>query len=341
MEFFMLVGIIGKEIDSRLKDYSVDYVRVRNLEDGFEYNLTMDYIKANDVKVLGLDGTEGVNGNFVYSLKSGVLTLPNDSNFYRCGVLPVYNSLEDAENPKKGYIKVGDWFYIFYCRYLYEPTYNISVAISLDANDNRVIFSEDYFDLSSSSGDKIDCKYSLNINSEECGEFGDYLEKKGLIKVTGKSDDMVKLDLDCLTLFSPSDGGTYMLDSNCRYLGINVNTDSGETINLVINPNIKVVSILKDGCYSFSDCEFKIFISRKVDINIIVNLAYWVTFDSCGDEFIGFECFLDEDEYPGKLDKCKEITERLNSRDTSDRLYSDIEYLVENLNEIGFNIELY
>ena len=83
------------------------------------------------------------------------------------------------------------------------------------------------------------------------------------------------------------------------------------------------------------------FISRKVDINIIVNLAYWVTFDSCGDEFIGFECFLDEDEYPGKLDKCKEITERLNSGDNSDRLFSDVDYLVKNLNEIGFNIELY
>lgn len=341
MDFFILVGIIGKELDSRFKDYSVDYVRVRNLEDGFEYNLTMDYIKDNDVKVLGLDGTEGVNGNFVYSLKSGVLTLPNNSNFYRCGVLPVYNSLEDAENPKKGYIKVGDWFYIFYCRYLYEPSYTISVAISLDANDTSVIFSEEYFNLSSSSGYAIDCKYSLNMNSEECGEFGDYLEKKGLIKVTGKNDDMVKIDLDCLSLFSPSDGGTHMLDSNCRYLGIKVDTDSDKTINLVVNPDIKVASILKYGCYSFSDCEFKMFISRKVDTNFIVNLAFWVTFDCCGDEFIGFECFIDEDEYPGKLDKCKEITERLNSRDTSDRLYSDIDCLVKNLNEIGFNIELY
>ena len=341
MEFFILVGIIGKEIDSRLKDYSVDYVRVRNLEDGSEYNLTMDYIKDNDLKVLGLDSTAGVNGNFVYSLKSGVLTLPNDSNFYRCGILPVYKSLEDADNSKKGYIKVGDWFYIFYCRYLYEPSYTISVGIPVDANDNTVIFSEEYFNLSSSSGYVIDCKYSLNMNSEECGEFGDYLEKKGLIKVIGKNDGMVKLDLDCLTLFSPSDGGTYMLDSDCRYLGIKIDTDSDETINLVINPNIKAVNILKYGCYSFSDCEFKTFISRKVDINFIFNLASWVTFDCCGEEFIGFVCFLEEDEYPGKLDKCKEITERLNSRDTSDKLFTDIDYLVKNLNEIGFNIELY
>ena len=59
MDFFILVGIIGKELDSRLKDYSVDYVRVRNLEDGFEYNLTMDCFKDNDVKVLRLDGNGG------------------------------------------------------------------------------------------------------------------------------------------------------------------------------------------------------------------------------------------------------------------------------------------
>lgn len=45
--------------------------------------------------------------------------------------------------------------------------------------------------------------------------------------------------------------------------------------------------------------------------------------------------------YKPKISKCIEITDILDSNDTSNKLFNDIGYLVSELNQIGFNIELY
>lgn len=112
-----------------------------------------------------------------------------------------------------------------------------------------------------------------------------------------------------------------------------------ETGAVVINPNVKVLIDNSNDSYTYKS-QNKIIISRSIDMDVFIN--YIRCFEFGDEKTIGFECFsFMEDDYPGKLDKCKEITERLNSRDTSDRLYSDIDCLVKNLNEIGFNIELY
>lgn len=67
------------------------------------------------------------------------------------------------------------------------------------------------------------------------------------------------------------------------------------------------------------------------------------TFDFRVDEgrAIGFSEFNGDDNYKSKLNKCLEITNIIETNDTSNKLFNDIEYLVSELNQIGFNIELY
>lgn len=73
-----------------------------------------------------------------------------------------------------------------------------------------------------------------------------------------------------------------------------------------------------------------------------VFIDYLRCFDIEGDEVIGFECFSDsEDEHPGMLEKCEELSEIIYSNDRTHRIFNDIDYFVSRLNEIGFNIELY
>ena len=54
-----------------------------------------------------------------------------------------------------------------------------------------------------------------------------------------------------------------------------------------------------------------------------------------------FSEFNENDMYKPKISKCIEITDILDSNDTSNKLFNDIGYLVSELNQIGFNIELY
>lgn len=307
----------------------------------------MDYIKANDVKVLGIGEISPDNKSKEYGYSPAIGALLGDDfgsrSRYDVGILPTYKSIEDANSSKEGNIKIGTRFAPEHKSDEYSPDYYIDVA--LDLNGNEVVFSNELFDLSS-SGDIIDCEYSLKLSQEENKRFVDYLINSGIVKVTDKNGEIIKIELGSLTIFNTgfAGGDVCVIDNSCKYLGIEVEygTYEGRKSKLVINPDVKVVSILSRSIFEFGEEDgFKIFISRKTDINTIIDLAYCLTFNYCGDMFIGFECFCDRDDYPGKLDKCKEITERLNSRDTSDRLYTDIDYLVKNLNEIGFNIELY
>ena len=74
-------------------------------------------------------------------------------------------------------------------------------------------------------------------------------------------------------------------------------------------------------------------------IGVILDFAKSVRFRGYKDRcIIGFGEFK---EYKAKYRKCCEITDILDSSDTSHRLFNNIEYLVSELNQIGFNIELY
>ena len=348
MDFFILVGIIGKELIARgSKGYKVDYIRVRNLADGLEHNLTMSYIKDNNLKVLGIGEISSNNKSKEYLYSPDIEALIGDDfmsrSRYDIGILPTYKSIDDANSSKEGNIKIGTRFAPEHKSDEYSPDYCIDIA--LDLNGNEMVFSNELFDLSS-SGDTIDCEYNLKLSQEENKRFIDYLINSGIVKVTDKNGEIIKIELGSLTIFNTgfAGGDVCVVDNNCKYLGIEVEygTYEGRKSKLVINPDVKVISILSHSIFEYGEeDDFKMFISRKTDINTIIDLAHCLTFNYCGDEFIGFECFCDRMYYPGKLDKCKEITERLNSRDTSDKLFTDIDYLVKNLNEIGFNIELY
>ena len=72
----------------------------------------------------------------------------------------------------------------------------------------------------------------------------------------------------------------------------------------------------------------------------LIDFIKTFTFRVDGGKAIGFPEFND-DKHKSKIDKCLEITNIIESNDTSHRLFNDIGYLVEELNQIGFNIELY
>lgn len=74
-------------------------------------------------------------------------------------------------------------------------------------------------------------------------------------------------------------------------------------------------------------------------LDFVKTFTFRTDFD--GRSAIGFSEFNGDDKYKSKLNKCLEITDIIESNDTSNKLFNDIEYLVSELNQIGFNIELY
>lgn len=111
-------------------------------------------------------------------------------------------------------------------------------------------------------------------------------------------------------------------------------------VDIVINPNIRVLIDNSDKFNTYKNKNIKVVISRNIDMNVFID--YLRCFDIVDDKVIGFECFDDlEDKYPGMLEKCEELSEIIHSKDRTHRIFNDIDYLVDRLNEIGFNIELY
>lgn len=75
-------------------------------------------------------------------------------------------------------------------------------------------------------------------------------------------------------------------------------------------------------------------------IDTLIDFIKTFTFRVDDGRAIGFSEFND-DKHKLKFDKCLEITDIIEANDTSNKLFNDIEYLVSELNQIGFNIELY
>lgn len=134
-----------------------------------------------------------------------------------------------------------------------------------------------------------------------------------------------------------------MTSSECKILVMCCNTElsNGDNWNIVISPS--VVKILNDGFDGFDSFETKsirLFISHKMSVDALIDFIKTFTFRVDDGRAIGFPEFSD-DKHKLKFDKCLEITGILESGDTSNKLFNNIEYLVNELNQIGFNIELY
>lgn len=141
------------------------------------------------------------------------------------------------------------------------------------------------------------------------------------------------------------DGATLITGSSCKVLVICCNTElnyRGDW-SIVISPSIvRILNDNFDSCDSLETRNIKLFISNKMRVDTLIDFAKTFTFRTdFGGRAIGFSEFNGDDNYKPKLNKCLEITNIMESGDTSNKLFNDIEYLVENLNQIGFNIELY
>lgn len=118
--------------------------------------------------------------------------------------------------------------------------------------------------------------------------------------------------------------------------------DIGGNWNIVVSPSIvKILNDNLDGCDSLETRNIKLFISHKMRVDTLIDFAKTFTFRADDRRAIGFSEFNGDANYKSKLNKCLEITDIIETNNTSNRLFNDIEYLVSELNQIGFNIELY
>lgn len=120
----------------------------------------------------------------------------------------------------------------------------------------------------------------------------------------------------------------------------------GSGWSLVIHPDIVKIDYCAEDFDSHKENNVKFYISRKINLDTFMDFVKSVNFSSKekkGSRIIGFCDYgkYKDSKYKDEYLKCLELTKRINSNDTSDKLLNDIDYLVIKLNEIGFNIELY
>lgn len=118
--------------------------------------------------------------------------------------------------------------------------------------------------------------------------------------------------------------------------------DTGGNWNIVISPSlVKILNENLDSCDSLETRNIKLFISNEMSTYTLIDFVKTFTFRVDDGRAIGFSEFNGDDRYKSKINKCLEITDIIETNDTSNKLFNGIEYLVSELNQIGFNIELY
>lgn len=375
MNSYILAGIVGTDTD---KDslFAVEKFRAYNIADGCLYDFTVNEVTNGDVKISGIVCLDDIKKYFDNGVP--LLYSQNNCKFYigtsRIGVgkLPVYSS----DKSKSGFgnysgdleIENGE------CKYLkavlnahccksdgdvdeYTTTLPISLAIPTDGSGLLLgVGKKPYFeprscesiwsayddDLYLSTGNAINPSYYLKYLDDAYTLNG--LVENGIVKVTSKGYNIFQVITEGMHLinFSSLGNADIITDSNCKIVYMASVIDMGIVgdVTVVINPNIKV---LIDNSYNFNTYKkenVKIIISRSIDMDVFINYIRCFEFDNDGT--IGFECFsYSKDDYPGMLEKCKELSEIIHSNDRTHRIFNDTDYFVERLNEIGFSIELY
>ena len=377
MNSYILIGIVGTaKVDSNSL-FVVDKLRAYNIADCSLYDFTVGEVASGAVKISGI---AWVVGNKDY-LDMGVPLVYDSvrCKFYvgkydcNIGKLPVYSS----DKSKSGFgnysgdleIENGE------CKYLkailnahccesdgdvdeYTTTLPISLIIPTDGGGLLLGVGKEplfepraYENIESTYGDDLYLSTGNVINPSYYLEYlNDAETLKGLVennivKVTDDNGhDIFQVIADGMHLINFSSLGhiDIITDSNCRivYMGTTYEMDIIGGVTVVINPNVKVLIDNSCNFYTYKKENVKIIISRNIDMDVFINYVRCFEFDN--DCTIGFECFsYSKDDYPGMLEKCKELSKIIQSNDRMHRIFNDIDYFVERLNEIGFNIELY
>lgn len=377
MDSYILVGVVGTATSKNPSLFVVDKFRAYNIADCCLYDFSVNEVTSGDVKISGVIGL----GRYKDYLDNGVPLTYNSNNFKfyvgsrdvcDVGKLPVYSSDTrksgfgnysgdlDIENNECKYLKV---IMTAHCceddSYLDEYTTSIPVSLIIPTDGGRILlangeeplFESRCFDeiertfsdsLYVSTGNVISPSYYLNYLDDAYTLNG--LVENDIVKVKGKGWDISQVVAEGIHLINFSSFGdeTVITDSDCKIVFMTRTCDVPINGNatVVVNPNVKVLIDNSSSSYTYKKQNVEIIISRSIDMDVFID--YLRCFAIEDDKVIGFDCFDDlGDKYPGMLEKCRELSEIIYSNGRTHRIFNDIDYFVERLNEIGFNIELY
>lgn len=375
MDSYILIGIVGTAKDGDRSLFVVDKLRAYNIADSCLYDFTVSEVTNGDVKISGIIGLdelkEYLDAGFTLIYSSSKRKFYVGSTSIDVGKLPVYSSDKsqrgsgsysgdlDLENNECKYLKV---ILEAHCceddSDLDEYTTSLPVSLIIPTDGGRILlangeeplFESRCFDeiestfsdsLYVSSGNVISPSYYLNYLNDAYTLEG--LVENGIVKVKGKGRNISQVVAEGIHLISFSSFGneTVITDSDCKIVYMTRDCDVPVVGNgaVVINPNVKVLIDNSDDSYTYKN-KNTIIISRSIDMDVFINYVRCFEFDN--DRTIGFGCYsFVEDDYPGMLEKCKELSKIIHSNDRTHRIFNDIDYFVDRLNEIGFNIELY
>lgn len=376
-KIYIIAGIEGMPTSDDKNIFTIDRIVARDLLSGDDDRFTIGEIVDNGVEVLGLPVwilEDYYDSNSIYyNVKVGSLMVAD--TVYSVGLLPIYYSDNtsrmpdyryDSENDEAHYLGdidsssvVGENIRVslnvenvndFLCELCSSCDFTALLSLS-----GGVKICADVYDYENDTQNTFDSngniltnvKYFLYDTVDLYDDNYEKLKNSGLVTIKeGDSEQITEFITDDLHIVNPFyliAGTTLMTSSNCKVLVMCCSTElsNGSDWNIVISPS--VVKILNDGFDGFDSFETKnirLFISHKMMTDTLIDFVKTFTFRIDDGRAIGFPEFND-DKHKLKFDKCLEITDILESNDTSNKMFNDIEYLVDELNQIGFNIELY
>lgn len=375
-KIYIVAGIEGMPINNDKNIFTIDRIVARDILSGDDGIFTIDEIIDNDIEILGLpswflDDCYGLNSRY-YNAKE--CKFKGSGNSYYVGLIPIYYSDNLSRMPEYKYDSKDDKAYYLGdidSSSVANESIRVSLCVGKEEDDyaSRCEFSAllsltggleilakvyDYVNYISNTFDSNgnileNTKYFL---SSDFGIYGDDgLEKfknseLAIIK-TGNSEQITEFITDNLHIVNGSylpEGATLITGSSCKVLVFccSCMVDSKNNWNIVVSPSVvKILNELFADYYSLETKNIKLFISHKMRVDTLIDFAKTFTFRANGERAIGFSEFNENDMYKPKISKCIEITDILDSNDTSNKLFNDIGYLVSELNQIGFNIELY
>lgn len=375
-KIYILAGIEGMPMTTDKNIFTIDRIVARDILSGDDDRFPFDEIVDNDIEILGLpdwflDDCYDLNSMY-YNVKECKFDGSGDS--YDVGLLPIYYSDNPSKMPDYRYDSENNEAYYLGdidSSSVANESIRVSLCVGKEEDDyaSRFEFSAllrltggleilakvyDYVNYISNTFDSNgnileNTKYFL---SSDFGIYGDDgLEKfknseLAIIK-TGNSEQITEFITDNLHIVNGSylpEGATLITGSSCKALVFccSCMVDSKNNWNIVVSPSVvRILNELFVYCYSLETKNIKLFISNKMRVDTLLDFVKTFTFMANGERAIGFSEFNGDDNYKLKLNKCIEITNIIESNDTSHRLFNDIWYLVDELNQIGFNIELY
>lgn len=310
--------------NKRFEYYLLGY-RILNLCTGLAFSVTIDDYLDSDLDVVGL------NKNKLFSSFSYSFGDLHNKLCGKLGFLPLYEfdgTLIDRDGILH-YIKIpldlGDFY----------PNF----TINLDSYEYNITY-EEY----TSKGEFFQQAryYRLDEGLFYANiAFINYIKSRYTIK---NNCNCIYIDGMCALISSKStielvlekETKTFLL-AILSYIFIDGNN------YIVINPDIKIIAMIT--AY-FPLSKVKLYLSKCMDISVLIRFAL----SFCKDKYEYRDTFIvlydyfgviNPDEQKLYIEKSKIITKRLRIGNKEDRINTDIIYLVEKLNLLGFNFALY